>query len=319
LSGIRSLRAAGPVRPSHRVFGRKATDVDVSYQLCRDVTKHHSKTFYLASLFLRTPQRRAIWSVYAFCRTADDMVDRHGPAVERLASLDAWQEHVVAAFEGKPRHPLTVALADSVQRYGIPLGPALQLIEGARRDVNVLRYQTYEDLREYCYLVASTVGLLTCPVLGCEQEALEYGAALGRAMQMTNILRDVGEDARMGRIYLPAEDMERFEYSERSLFAGTIDANFIALMQFEIARVRAMYDAAAPGIELLAPGSRYAVRLALTLYRGILDQIERNGFDVFTRRAALAPRAKFIAAMTTTFEGLARGGDQPGMTGRQGV
>jgi phytoene synthase len=319
LSGIQSLQAALHVLRSSGSAGRKTDGVEASYQLCRDVTRHHSKTFYLASLFLRTPQRRAIWSVYAFCRTADDLVDRDGPAHERLASIDAWQEHVVTAFEGNPKHPLTVALADSVQRYGIPLEPALQLIEGARRDVNVLRYQTYEELREYCYLVASTVGLLTCPVLGYEEGALEYGAALGRAMQMTNILRDVGEDARMGRIYLPLEDLENFGYSQRCLMAGTIDRNFVALMQFEIARVRAMYDAAAPGIDLLSAGSRYTVRLALTLYRGILDQIERNGYDVFTKRAALSPREKFIAAMATTFEGLARGSGHPGMTGRAGV
>lgn len=304
---------------TYRLLRRKKTDLEQSFRLCRDLTRHHSKTFYLASLFLSPPKRRAIWSVYAFCRTADDMVDRDGAAADRLASLDAWQEHTIAAFEGRPRHPLTVALADSVVAYGIPLEPALQLLEGARRDVKVLRYNTYDELSEYCYLVASTVGLLTSPVLGYSEGALEYGAALGRAMQMTNILRDVGEDARMGRIYLPLEDIARFGYSEERLVDGVIDRQFVALMEFEIARVRAMYDAAAPGIDLLSSGSQYTVRLALTLYRGILDQIERNGFDVFARRASVAPRDKFVAAMTTTFEQLARGGVRQSVTDRAGV
>ena len=164
------------------------------------------------------------------------------------------------------------------------------------------RYETYEELLEYCYLVASTVGLLIAPILGYEDGALEYGIALGRAMQMTNILRDVGEDRHLGRVYLPAEELRRFGYPESSLLDGTIDSRFIALMRFQIARTRAMYDEAAAGIELLSPDSRSTVRLALVLYRRILDEIERNGYDVFTRRAYVPMRTKLFTAMT-----LARG------------
>jgi len=271
--------------------------LESSYRLCRDIAKAHSKTFYFASLFLSAEKRRAIWAVYAFCRTADDIVDRSSPASDRLDAIDVWRRRLLRAYDRSPDHPLMVALADAAERYAIPIQPALDLLSGASRDVTIRRYETYDDLREYCYLVASTVGLLTAPILGYEEGALAYGIALGRAMQMTNILRDVGEDSRMGRIYLPAEDLRRFNYAESDLLAGTIDENFIELMKFQIARVRSMYDEAAPGIELLSPGSRYTVRLALLLYRRILDEIEDNGYDVFTRRAYVPMRTKVLTAM----------------------
>lgn len=278
---------------------REQSDVEQSYRRCREITKSCSKTFYFASLFLPPEKRKAIWALYAFCRTADDIADTPDSSEDRLARLDAWQDQLVAAFSGRPGDQVMIAVADAARRYDIAIQPALHLLEGARRDITVQRYATYDELLEYCYLVASTVGLLICPILGYEPGALDYGVALGRAMQMTNILRDVGEDARLGRIYLPAEDLQRFGYSEEKLMGGVIDGAFIELMQFQVARVREMYRAAAPGIELLSPSSRYTVRLALVLYGRILDEIEGNGYDVFTRRAYVPIRTKFIVAMMT--------------------
>jgi len=274
-------------------------DVETSYRLCRDITKEHSKTFYFASLFLAPEKRRAIWAVYAFCRIADDFADSRAPAAERLASIDEWQARLYASYDGRPNHEVTVAFADAIRRFEIPMQPALDLLRGARSDVTVRRYATYDELLDYCYHVASTVGLLTCPILGFEAGAPAYGIALGRAMQMTNILRDVGEDARAGRIYLPAEDLRRFDYSEGRLLEGVVDENFIELMRFQIARVRTMYAEAEPGIELLAPASRFTVRMAFSLYRRILDEIERNGYDVFTKRAFVPMSAKLRMAMMT--------------------
>jgi phytoene synthase len=274
-------------------------DVETSYRKCREIANEHSKTFYFASLFLAPEKRRAIWAVYAFCRICDDIADSDAPAAERLAAIDDWQARLYAVYDGHPNHEVTVAFADAVNRFDIPMQPAVHLLRGARSDVTVRRYSTYEELLEYCYLVASTVGLLTCPILGYEEGAPDYGIALGRAMQMTNILRDVGEDARAGRIYLPAEDLRTFDYPESRLLAGTIDDNFIALMKFQIARVRTMYEDAAPGIELLAPSSRFTVRMAFSLYRRILDEIERNDYDVFTRRAFVPMGAKLRMAMMT--------------------
>jgi phytoene synthase len=162
-------------------------------------------------------------------------------------------------------------------------------------------------LRVYCYLVASTVGVLVTPILGALDGAAFHDAiALGQAMQMTNILRDVGEDARMNRIYLPADDMHRFGYAEADLFAGTVDERFVALMQFQIDRARRLYRDAEPGIARLQPESRYAVRLALHLYRDILGAIEANRYDVFNKRAYVPLQAKIRTAIAAVIPSLSR-------------
>jgi phytoene synthase len=275
---------------------------ELAYGEARAIAREHGKSFYLSSLFLCAEKRRAVWAVYAFCRTADDIADRAAPPCERLAALDALEEELRAAYDGVAHEPVLVAFGDAAKRFAIPLEPALALLRGVRMDVLVTRYATEEQLREYCYLVASTVGLLVIPILGTRSpEAARYGVALGRAMQMTNILRDVGEDARMDRIYLPAEELRRFRCSEEAILAQRLDERFVALMRFQIARARAMYDEAAPGIALLDPESRYTVRLALTVYRGILARIEANRYDVFTRRAHVPLRAKLATALALVF------------------
>jgi phytoene synthase len=276
-----------------------APDLRTAYATCREITRVASKTFYLASLFLAPEKRRAVWAVYAFCRTADDIVDRTAPAAERLSAIDELERKLVAAMAGRAPEPIFVAYADAVRNFDIPLDPALALLRGARMDVTVRRYATFEELCDYCYLVASTVGLLVAPILGYQTpEALEYGVTLGRAMQLTNILRDVGEDALMGRIYLPKEDLERFGYSEANVFEGVVDEAFVGLMQFQIKRVRELYAQAEPGIPMLNAESRYTVRLALSLYRRILRAIELNNFDVYARRAYVPLRSKILTALT---------------------
>jgi len=284
------------------VLAPAAPALAACYRICRDVAKRHSKTFYLSSLCLAPERRRAVWAVYAFCRTADDIVDGGLPAERRLDALDAWERGLRAAYDGRADDPVFVALADAVATYRIPLQPALDLLRGARMDVGTRRYETDDELREYCYLVASTVGLLVLPILGAlTPEASRYGAVLGHAMQMTNILRDVGEDARMGRIYLPAESLRRAGCTEQTILAGCVGAPFAALMRDEIERVRRLYAEAEPGIALLAEESRYAVRVALVLYRGILDRIEQNGYDVFTRRAHVPVATKMLTAARVRF------------------
>ena len=276
----------------------EASEVRAAYGFCREITQVASKTFYLASLFLAPEKRRAVWAVYAFCRTADDLVDTTRPAAERLARIDELEHKLLAAASGNVSEPIFTAYADAVRRFDIPLEPALALLRGARMDVTVRRYATYDELCHYCYHVASTVGLLVSPILGyASPEALEYGVMLGRAMQLTNILRDVGEDALMGRVYLPAEDLARFGYAEDEIFASVRDDRFVALMEFQIARVRAIYREAEPGIAMLSPESRYTVRLALSLYRRILRAIELNDYDVFSRRAFVPLRSKIVTAV----------------------
>ncbi len=273
-------------------------DLGAAYAACREITRTASKTFYLASLFLAAEKRRAVWAVYAFCRTADDVVDTNAPAGERLARLDELERKLIAATRGLATEPFFIAYADAAANYGIPLEPALALLRGARTDITIRRYGTYDELCEYCYLVASTVGLLVSPILGYgSDDALPFGITLGRAMQLTNILRDVGEDARMGRVYLPTEDLERFGYAESEIFDGVLDERFIALMKFQIARVRDLYTEAEPGIAMLSTESRYTVRLALSLYRRILRAIELNGYDVFGRRAYVPLQTKIVTAL----------------------
>lgn len=268
------------------------------YRRARAIARRHGRSFYLSSLLLGAERRRAVWAVYAFCRVADDIADRDAPVAERLAALDAWERELRAAYAGAAREPLLVALGDAARRFGVPLDPALALLRGTRRDVVSTRYASYEELAEYCYLVASTVGLLVLPILGtASREASRYAIALGRAMQLTNILRDVGEDARRGRLYLPADELRRFDCSEERIAAEMVDARFVALMRFQIARARALYDEAEPGIALLARGSRPTVRLARSLYRGILDRIEANGYDVFRRRAVVPLRSRLALAL----------------------
>jgi phytoene synthase len=184
---------------------------------------------------------------------------------------------------------VVVAWADTRSRYAIPQELADELIEGVRMDLTIDRYDTWNDLWLYCYRVASTVGLMSMYITGTEtMAAVPYAVQLGVALQLTNILRDVGEDARAGRIYLPREDMERFGYTEEMLMRGEINGRFVELMDFLIARANALYDAAWPGIGMLPADSRMAVLAAGTLYRGILDKIREAGYDVFNHRAHLS-------------------------------
>jgi phytoene synthase len=259
-------------------------DLRAAYQTCREITRIASKTFYLASLFLAAEKRRAVWAVYAFCRTADDLVDRTAPAADRIAALDDLERKLVGALRGRANEPIFIAYADAAKRFEIPIEPALALLRGARMDITIRRYATYEELCEYCYLVASTVGLLVSPILGMNSDAaLPFGVTLGRAMQLTNILRD--------------EDLRRFGYAENRVFEQVVDENFVALMQFQITRVRELYAEAEPGIALLSAESRYTVRLALSLYRRILSAIELNDYNVFSRRAYVPLRAKIATAL----------------------
>ena len=297
-SALTAVPAIAETRPS----------LDACYRYCGEIAGFHSKSFALSCRFLPLPKRRAVWAVYAFCRTADNIVDRDAPAAERLAAIDAWEAELSAAYAGHAHDPIFVAFADASERYGVPLAAARDLLRGARMDVTVSRYASYDDLRRYCYLVASTVGVLVTPILGAlDAGAIDDAVVLGHAMQMTNILRDIGEDARMSRIYLPADEMTRFGYTESDLFAGTVDERFIALMKFQIERARGLYRDAEPGIARLQPDSRYSVDLALHLYRGILAAIEANGYDVFRRRAFVPLRAKIGTALALALRRLGAG------------
>jgi phytoene synthase len=261
-----------------------------AYQHCRTMIKAHSRTFYLASALLPAPKRRAVRALYAFCRISDDMVDCS--CGDPQAGLEAWRRRALAA---RPRNDDLIALAwaDARTRYSIPVGYAKQLIEGVGRDLVTNRYATFEDLTEYCYGVAATVGLMVMHIIGFSgQEAIPYAVKLGVALQLSNILRDVGEDWRAGRLYLPQEELSDFGLTEADIEVGSVDHRWRDFMRFQIQRNRRLYAEAAPGIALLDPDGRFAIAAAAELYRAILEDIEAHDGDVFSRRAYVSTWGK---------------------------
>lgn len=248
--------------------------------------RQQSRTFYFATLFLRPETRKAIRALYAFCRTTDDLVDRDGAA---LAEVEQWRAavHLPASEQ---TNPLLLCWALVREKFGVDPRYEDELIDGVAMDVRPQLYPTWDDLSDYCYHVASTVGLLSIPVLGLAEkvaldEARPFAIQLGIALQLTNILRDVGEDAGRGRIYLPLEDLAHFGLTPADIQAGEADERFVALMRFEINRARGFYRAALPGLAMLSPAARLGVGSAALLYQAILDEIEAIQYQVFTRRA----------------------------------
>ncbi|HUP26793.1 MAG TPA: phytoene/squalene synthase family protein, partial [Chloroflexia bacterium] len=240
-----------------------------AYEQCSRIASTHSKSFYFSARLLPQAKRAGIMALYAFCRTSDDIVDNadaHADAelarTRARIALDHW-DRLNSSPDPASNHPVITAWADTRQRFGIPTHLADDLLAGIRMDLTISSYATWDDLWLYCYRVASTVGLMSMYVTGTESmEAVPYAVQLGVALQLTNILRDIGEDARSGRIYLPEEDMEAFGYSAEKLREGIIDRSFTQLMKYEIARARALYDTAIRGIALLPADSRLAVTAA---------------------------------------------------------
>ncbi len=283
-------------RASHVPSERVRADSDMleaAYHHCEAITNIHSRTFFLASALLPPEKRRAARALYAFCRVTDDLVDRAaGSQAETLAELEAWRERALDPHPPADQ-PVALAWADARARYGIPVGYAEQLIDGVARDLSVKRYQTFDELAAYSYGVASTVGLMAMHIIGYGGEhALPYAVKLGVALQVTNILRDVAEDYRAGRIYLPAEELEHFDLSEADLQRGRVDQRWRAFMRFQIERNRRLYAEALPGIAALQSEGRFAIAAAAELYRAILTDIEANDYDVFSRRAHISTKGK---------------------------
>lgn len=274
----------------------EALSVDQAYECCRRIAQEIARTFYYGSLFLPAPKRRASWALYAFCRIADDIADEPALYPEPLQSLDAWRHALEDVYAGRPRGPVMRAWADMLERYPTPLGPALDLLDGVEMDVRGVRYATFDELRLYCYRVAGTVGLLMSPVLGYQDEAaLAAAVDLGIAMQLTNILRDIGADLAQGRVYIPDDELAAFGYSRAELEHGVRNDAFTQLIKFQIARAEDYYQRGVRGVALLEPDSRLAIALSATLYRRILGRIRANRYDVFTKRAHVRTLGKLTA------------------------
>ena len=276
------------------------SQLEQAYEICRKETQQWAKTFYLGTLLLPQEKRKAIWAIYVWCRRTDEIMDSVEASTksqdELSDNLDEWEENTKNVFKGNIKSELDSVLLDTIEKYPQSIQPYLDMIDGQRMDLNKFRYKDFDELKLYCYRVAGTVGLMTQNVMGIDSaytsapwsampDPSEAAIALGIANQLTNILRDVGEDRQRGRIYLPQVDIEKFNYSEEELLQGKINNQWKSLMNFQLTRAREWFQKSEDGIKWLSSDARWPVWTSLRLYRGILDSIERLDYDVFNNRA----------------------------------
>ncbi len=285
------------------------SQLDKAYELCRKETQQWAKTFYLGTLLLPQEKRKAIWAIYVWCRRTDEIMDSAEASTksqdELSDNLNEWEENTKNVFKGNIKSELDSVLLDTIEKYPQSIQPYLDMIDGQRMDLNKFRYKDFDELKLYCYRVAGTVGLMTQNVMGIDTaytsapwsampDPSEAAIALGIANQLTNILRDVGEDRQRGRIYLPQADIEKFNYSEEELLQGKINKQWKSLMNFQLTRAREWFQKSEDGIKWLSSDARWPVWTSLRLYRGILDSIERLDYDVFNNRAFVKNSVKAL-------------------------
>ena len=288
------------ISASHINSHKTSISLENAYEICRQETAQWAKTFYLGTMLLPQAKRKAIWAIYVWCRRTDELMDspeaQARPVKELSDRLDKWEEKTKSIFSGKITDDLDAVLADTIEKFPQSIEPYLDMIEGQRMDLYRKRYETFKELELYCYRVAGTVGLMTQRVMGLDPayteapwssppNPSEAAIALGIANQLTNILRDVGEDRGRGRIYIPQEDLEKFGYSEEDLMSGKLNTQWKELMAFQLDRAREWFKRSEAGVKWLSADARWPVWTSLRLYRGILDAIERLDYDVFNNRA----------------------------------
>lgn len=271
-----------------------------SQQFTREKTRKSKTNFYYSFLFLPKAKRDAIFTVYSFCRQTDDIVDSASSPEAARVPLDAWRKELDACFERKPTHPITQALGDVVERFSIPCEYFHELIDGCEMDLTIRCYETFDDLKTYCYRVASVVGLICIEIFGYRNpNTRDYAVNLGMALQLTNILRDVGEDIRNGRIYLPAEDLERFGYSEEELQREIYNPAFVDLMRFHAMRAQDYYDKADSLYDRRDHHLLFPAEIMKKIYYRLFEKIARADYNVYANRIRISNRQKmFIAAST---------------------
>ena len=269
-------------------------------QYCQQKAAASGSSFYYSFLFLPPERRRAITALYAFCREVDDAVDEASDPQRAAVKLAWWRAEVANLFAGSPQHPVTLALQPFKDIYSISEERLGEIIDGMEMDLTQTRYLDWPALERYCYRVAGVVGILAAGIFGYrDPRTLEYARALGIAFQLTNIIRDVGEDARKNRIYLPVDDLRRHNVPAADILAGRESEAFRGLMRFEAGRAKQHYDQA---LAALPTADRRAQRPGLimaAIYRTLLEEIERDGFRVLKQRTSLTPLRKFYIAWKT--------------------
>ena len=284
--------------------------LDDAYERCNEVTSEYAKTFYLGTKLMTPEKQRAIWAIYVWCRRTDELVD--GPNASHITpeALNQWEARLEAVFDVRPADVIDAALCDTVSRFPVDIQPFRDMVDGMRMDLVKPRYETFDELYEYCYRVAGTVGLMSMPIMGCDEnfegdlrKVYKAALSLGLANQLTNILRDVGEDViTRNRIYITLEELRRFGIEESEVIkcslvdaeTGAVDPRWKEFMKFQIARAREVFAEAEAGVNCLHKDARWPVWSALDVYRNILDAIEANDYDNFTQRAYVPKLQKFL-------------------------
>ena len=277
--------------------------IDASYAASRQAARLSGSNFYPSFLLLPSAKRRAMEALYAFMRRTDDLVDNNLPLDQRRRAIDQWRTEVEAALGGGPdsAQPLLPAVADTVDRFEIPTEHLFAVIDGVEMDLDRHGYETFDELADYCHRVASAVGMVSIYVWGFDgPEAFEPARQCGLALQLTNILRDLKEDAAEGRVYLPAEDLRRCGYTPDDLAAGVVDQRFLRLVKIQTDRARSLYREGAELIYRLHPDGRRIFGMLIDVYYRLFLQIERDPAQVFRRRVQLSRRRKLMLAARWT-------------------
>ena len=273
-------------------------------EYCQQKTAQSGSSFYYSFLFLPPERRRAITALYAFCREVDDTVDEATDQSVARIKLAWWRNEVAQMYSGTPTHPVMLALKPHIKPYDLKQEHLQAIIDGMEMDLDQSRYLDYPNLKKYCWHVAGVVGILSASIFGVTNpQTLKYAETLGLAFQLTNIIRDVGEDARKGRIYLPVNELQQFGVTAADLLNARHSEKFEALMTFQAARAQQLYDDA---FALLPKEDRRAQRPGLmmaAIYRTLLDEIERDGFHVLTQKISLTPLRKLWLAWKTYVRG----------------
>jgi phytoene synthase len=269
-------------------------------EYCQQKAAASGSSFYYSFLFLPRERRRAITALYAFCREVDDVVDETSDPQLAATKLAWWRAEVANLYAGKPQHPVTKALLPFIEKYSLARENLGEVIDGMEMDLNQSRYLDWPGLERYCHRVAGVVGLLAAGIFGYrDARTLEYARELGIAFQLTNIIRDVGEDARKNRIYLPMEDLKRFNVTAADILNSRETPDFKELLKFETDRAKGYYRKAFGALPAEDRKPQRAGLIMAAIYRALLDEIERDGFRVLTQRISLTPLRKFWIAWKT--------------------
>lgn len=294
-------------------------NVDDAYRHCRAIAHEHGANFSVGFRFLPRAKRRAVYAAYAFCRVADDIADepvdgwqsavggsdddapvsRQPPPDNRQQRLDDWQRELDACYAGTPTHPITIALADALQRFAIPKSAFVALIDGCRQDMVKTRYETFEELLQYCELVAASISDISLAIFGYRTDrAIEHGRSLAIALQLTNVTRDIGDDLTRDRVYVPAAELRAFGVDERELFARAENERVRKLVEFQIERARRYFEEAEPLLRELDFDARFPTLLMGGVYATVLEKLAKDPLIAVRRRLSLSPLQKVLVIGT---------------------